>query len=180
MQASPPLRSFAIIAPATAASTSASPSTRNGALPPSSIEALTTVLADSASRVRPTSVEPVNDTLRTRSSASSAEAIAPDRRDGRTLTTPPGTPASARIAAIASAVSGVSEAGLRMTVQPAASAGPILRVAIAAGKFHGVMSRHTPTGWRMTRMRLVPAGAVSTEPWMRTASSEYQRKNSAA
>jgi hypothetical protein len=58
---------------------------------------------------------------------------------GRTLTTPSGTPASDRISATASALSGVSFAGLRMTVQPAASAGPILRVAIAAGKFHGVM-----------------------------------------
>ena len=32
-------------------------------------------------------------------------------------------------------------------MQPAASAGPILRVAIAAGKFHGVTSTQTPTGW---------------------------------
>ena len=59
---------------------------------------------------------------------------------------------------MASAVSGVSLAGLRITVQPAASAGPILRVAIAAGKFHGVTSTQTPTGWRITRMRLAPDG----------------------
>ena len=60
-----------------------------------------------------------------------------------TLTTPSGTPASASSPAMASAVSGVSSAGLSTTVQPAASAGPILRVAIAAGKFHGVTStRH--------------------------------------
>ena len=32
------------------------------------------------------------------------------------------------------------------TVQPAASAGAILRVAIASGKFHGVMRKHGPTG----------------------------------
>ena len=50
-----------------------------------------------------------------------------------TLTTPAGTPQSCRICATANAVSGVSVAGLRMQVQPAASAGAILRVAIAAG-----------------------------------------------
>ena len=43
-------------------------------------------------------------------------------------------------------VSGVSEAGLSTTGQPAASAGPILRVAIAAGKFHGVTSTAMPAG----------------------------------
>ncbi len=81
---------------------------------------------------------------------------------------------------MASEVSGVSEAGLRIIVQPAAMAGPILRVAMAAGKFHGVMSTETPTGWWMARMRLSPAGAVWTSPTLRTASPEYQRKNSAA
>ena len=34
-----------------------------------------------------------------------------------------------------------------MTVQPAASAGPILRVAIAAGKFHGVIRTEMPIGF---------------------------------
>jgi hypothetical protein len=67
-----------------------------------------------------------------------------------------------------------------MTGQPAASAGPILRVAIAAGKFHGVIRTQTPTGWRTTRIRLAPAGAVVSVPSPRTASSAYQRKNSAA
>ncbi len=43
-------------------------------------------------------------------------------------------------------VSGVAEAGFRITGQPAASAGPILRVAIAAGKFHGVTSTAIPAG----------------------------------
>ena len=65
-------------------------------------------------------------------------------------------------------------------MQPAARAGPILRVAIAAGKFHGVTSTLTPTGWRLTMMRLAPDGAVISEPSIRTASSAYQRKNSAA
>ena len=38
-----------------------------------------------------------------------------------------------------SVVSGVSAAGLITTVQPAASAGPTFRVAMASGKFHGVI-----------------------------------------
>ena len=33
-----------------------------------------------------------------------------------------------------------------MIVQPAASAGPILRVPIASGKFQGVIARLGPTG----------------------------------
>jgi len=48
--------------------------------------------------------------------------------------------------AIANAVSGVSEAGFSTTVHPAASAGAILRAAMAAGKFHGVTRAETPTG----------------------------------
>lgn len=32
------------------------------------------------------------------------------------------------------------------TEQPAANAGAIFRVIMAAGKFHGVMIPHTPTG----------------------------------
>ena len=163
-----------------AASRSASSRTRNGALPPSSIEQFTTWSAASLSSTRPTSVEPVKESLRTRGSCSIAETTAPERRAGSTLTTPAGTPASSRIFAISSAVSGVSEAGLRMTVQPAASAGPILRVAIAAGKFHGVTSTAMPTGCCSTTILLAPDGAVMTEPEPRTASSAYQRKNSAA
>ena len=49
------------------------------------------------------------------------------------LTAPAGTPASANSSAIATAVSGVSAAGLSTTVQPAASAGAIFRAGIAAG-----------------------------------------------
>ena len=82
--------------------------------------------------------------------------------------------------AISSAVSGVSLAGLSTTVHPAASAGPILRVAIAAGKFQGVTSTQMPTGWCSTTILLAPEGAVITLPAPRTASSAYQRKNSAA
>ena len=63
-----------------------------------------------------------------------------------TLSTPAGRPASSSVAASASIVSGVSSAGLTTIVQPAAMAGPILRVPMASGKFHGVMNRQGPTG----------------------------------
>ena len=96
-----------------------------------------------------------------------------------TLTTPAGTPASSRIGISASMVSGVSEAGLSTTGQPAASAGPILRVAMAAGKFHGVTSTATPAGLCCTTMR-APDAARATGRRLRTASSAFQRKNSAA
>src|SRR5258708_13410005 len=116
----------------------------NGGLPPSCIEELARVLAASRSNTLPTCVEPVKDSLRTRESLMIAPTTFDERCDGMTLTTPGGTPASSSRLAIASAVSGVSEAGLRMTVQPAASAGPILRDATAARKFHGATKIETP------------------------------------
>jgi len=104
----------------------------------------------------------------------------PERREGMTLTTPGGTPASSRIGISASMVSGVSDAGLSTTVQPAAIAGPILRVAMAAGKFHGVTSTATPAGLCCTTMRKPEDGPCDIWPRLRTASSAFQRKNSAA
>ncbi len=62
------------------------------------------------------------------------------------------------------AVSGVALAGLTMLVQPAAIAGPSLRVIIAAGKFQGVIAATTPTGWRRTSTRLAGFCAGTTCP----------------
>ena len=95
-----------------------------------------------------------------------------------TLSTPAGRPASSSTAASASIVSGVCWAGLTTIVQPAAMAGAILRVPIARGKFHGVTNRQGPTGFFIVSSRLPPAGAGIQRPWMRTASSENQRRNS--
>ena len=51
------------------------------------------------------------------------------------------------------AVSGVSSAGLRTTVLPAASAGAKPHPAIGIGKFHGTMTPTTPSGsWNVTSM----------------------------
>ena len=76
--------------------------------------------------------------------------------------------------------SGVCAAGLITMAQPAAMAGPILRVPMARGKFQGVTKTHTPTGWRRVIRRLDPSGAMEWRPSIRTASSANQRKNSAA
>ena len=81
---------------------------------------------------------------------------------------------------MASAVSGVSDAGLRMVVQPAAIAGPSLRVAMAAGKFHGVTRSDTHHRLVDRDDPLVACGAVIKAPSLRTASPEYHLKNSAA
>ena len=59
------LRYLEAIAPSTAASRSASSNTMNGALPPSSSETFFTVDAHCAISSLPTSVEPVNENLRT-------------------------------------------------------------------------------------------------------------------
>src|SRR5690606_38160279 len=56
------------------------------------------------------------------------------------LTTPLGKPACSHSSNSLTAVKGLSLEGLTTTVHPAARAGPILRVSMAAGKFHG----HSP------------------------------------
>ena len=77
-----------------------------------------------------------------------------------TFRTPPGRPASVMICASAYIDSGVWVAGLTTIVHPAAIAGPILRVPIANGKFHGVMNRQGPTGCFMVSSRVAPLGAT--------------------
>ena len=77
-----------------------------------------------------------------------------------TLRTPSGSPASWSTWARSSIVSGVSCAGLTTIVQPAAMAGPILRVPIASGKFHGVIISVGPTGCFIVSSREAPLGAT--------------------
>ena len=88
----------------------------------------------------PTPVEPVNVSLRSRPSSISAVVTSRGLLVGSTESTPLGRPASSISLASISIVSGVSCAGLTIIVQPAATAGPILRVPIASGKFHGVIA----------------------------------------
>ena len=84
--------------------------------------------------------------------------ISDGREDAITLTTPAGTPTSTSSWANSSVVSGVLAAGLMITGQPAASAGAILRVAMASGKFQGVIRYAGPTGRWETIIRPVPSG----------------------
>ena len=101
----------------------------------------------------PISVEPVKLSLRT----SALPVISPPIAVAlpvTTLNTPLGTPARSASSAKASAENGVAVAGFSTMVQPAANAGPHLRVIIAAGKFQGVMAAHTPIGSFNTTMRL--------------------------
>ena len=146
VQASPMLRILAIMAPSTAASRSASAKTRKGALPPSSMETRSSWSADCLTSCLPIGVEPVKVSLRRRGSPISGSMTSLVRLVGTTLRTPFGTPTSSSRAARASIVSGVWEAGLTTIVQPAAMAGPILRVPMASGKFHGVIISVGPTG----------------------------------
>src|SRR5450755_59369 len=158
----PALRYFDAIAPLTAELMSASSKTMKGALPPSSIDVRFTVDALCTISFLPISVEPVNVTLRT----SGLDVISPPIADAEPVTTDRtdlGTPARSASTASASADSGVWLAGLTTMVHPAASAGPALRVIIAAGKFHGVMAAQTPIGCFSTIMRrsAVKPGIVS-------------------
>ena len=162
-QVCPALRYFDAIAPATAASRSASSKTMNGALPPSSRLTFFTVEAHCDIRSLPTSVEPVNESLRTVGLEVSSAPIGPDG-PVTTLITPAGMPARSASSASASAENGVCDAGRMTTVQPAARAGAHLRVIIAAGKFHGVMEATTPIGCFSTTIRLPGRGWSMTSP----------------
>ena len=136
-------------------------------------------VADCSTSFRPTGVDPVKVSLRVRASRTSGSTTCAVRVVVMTLSTPAGSPTSSSRAARASIDSGVCVAGLTTMVQPAAMAGPILRVPIASGKFHGVIIRVGPTGFFMVSSRVAPLGAVIHRPEMRTASSENHRKNSA-
>src|SRR5699024_7424265 len=114
------------------------------------------------SKLRPTSVEPVKDSLRTKELLVSSPPMAlalPVSTDK----TPSGTPARWASSINANALKGVADAGLITMLQPAANAAPALRVIIAAGKFHGVMAAQTPMGCLITIKRelLLGLGMVS-------------------
>ena len=116
-----------------------------GAFPPSSSETFFTVPAHCVSSVLPTAVEPVKLNLRTKGLPVSSPPIV-WASPVTMFSTPSGRPARRASSASASAENGVCGAGLQTKVQPAASAGPSLRVIIAAGKFQGVIAAATPTG----------------------------------
>ena len=162
-QVCPALRYLLIIAPSTAASKSASLNTINGAFPPSSKDNFLMVSAHCRMRIRPTSVEPVNESLVTTELSQSAAPICL-ASPITTCSTPLGTPASSANTAKAIAHKGVCSAGLIIMLQPAASAGPALRVIMAMGKFQGVMAAVTPIGCLSTNKRRSHIGAGIVSP----------------
>src|SRR5262249_59041800 len=95
---------------------------------------------------RPTRVDPVNDTTLTRSSV--VIGVPTSASPVTMLTTPFGMPASVRTLTKFRADSGVLDEGLKTIVLPQTSAGIIFHDGIAIGKFHGVVIRETPRGWR--------------------------------
>ncbi len=149
-----------------AMSRSASSKMMNGASPPSSRVTRLSVSAEALASALPTAVEPVNDSLRTRSSSSQAWETCGvrERLAGTRFSTPAGRPASSASTARARADRGVSSAGLATTVQPAARAGPNLRAIIATGKFQGVITATTPTGSRRASICRPATGAGITSP----------------
>jgi hypothetical protein len=108
------------------------------------------------------------------------EMISLDFEVVKTFTTPFGAPALCITSATQSAVRGVSEAGFKIMVQPAANAGPIFLVAIAAGKFQGVINAATPIGLWSVIIVLSLLGEYLKSPATLDASSENHLKNSAA
>ncbi len=125
-------------------------------------------------------MEPVKLILRIAAAPTSRPPARAPSDAGTTLTTPAGTPAASASAASASVPSGVCSAGLATTVQPAASAAPSLRVSIAYGKFHGVISAHGPTGSRSTWSRCAALVAGMISPYIRAASPANHARKLAA
>jgi hypothetical protein len=139
-------------------------------LPPNSIEVFLTVPAHCCISSLPTSVEPVKVSLRTVGFEVSSP---PTSFDGpvtqeNTLWHP---------SALGQLAKGQGRerrrvAGFNTIVQPAAKAGPALRVIIAAGKFHGVIAAHTPIGSLVTTMRLSAACAGIVSRYRPSTDSE--------
>ena len=135
------------VPPVIAFARSASSRMMLGDLPPSSCVTRFTVGAAFCTTSMPARVEPVNDIMSMPGCVLMAAPTSGPRPLTR-LNTPLGTPASCRISAKISAEVGVYSDGLRIMVQPAASAGATLQAIWLSGQFHGVIMPTTPTGSR--------------------------------
>ena len=103
-----------------------------GDLPPSSIATGFTVAAASSETRRPARVEPVKETMSTPGCAAIASPTTGPIPVTR-LKTPAGRPTDSITSARMKAFSGTTSLGFSTTVQPAASAGPILAVIWCSG-----------------------------------------------
>jgi hypothetical protein len=111
---------------------SASSSTTDADLPPSSSATRFTESAARAATRRPARVEPVNETMSTAGWAQSASPTTGPVPETR-LNTPLGSPASWTASASRNALSGASSLGFTTTVQPAARAGATLATIWCSG-----------------------------------------------
>ena len=129
----------------TAASRSASASTTNGSLPPSSSTHFFRFAPAVAATDRPARSLPVSVTALTRGSAITCAAWSLSMCS--TANTPSGTPASRSTSAIASAQRGTFVACLSSATLPAISPGARKRNTCQYGKFHGMIASTQPMGW---------------------------------
>ncbi|MCY1238974.1 hypothetical protein D9M72_517400 [compost metagenome] len=105
----------------------------SGDLPPSSIVTSLSVELDAlAITLRPVAVPPVKEIFSMPGCSVSADPT-PVPSPGSTLNRPSGRPASVKISASFSAVSGVTSLGLKIIALPAASAGAAFHRAIWIG-----------------------------------------------
>ena len=130
-------------------------------MPPSSIDTRSSWSAACATSFLPTPVEPVKVSLRSRGSRDQRLAHLAGVGRGDDVEHAGGQADLLEQGGQRQHASAASRAaGLTTIVQPAAMAGPILRVPIASGKFHGVIISVGPTGRFIVISRVLPAGAV--------------------
>lgn len=156
---------------ATSSRSATSGSTTTAALPPSS--SVTRRRKASSLSFQPTAMEPVNVSIRIRSSEASFSASAP--RAGITDRPPAGRPASARISARSRAGPGVWVAGLSTTGHPAATAGASLWATRLRGKLKGVMASTGPMGTRRTRASRPAPDRYPSRSWATTSGCRATR-----
>ncbi len=154
----------------TASSRSASSSTMNGALPPSSNNTGFSCSAHSLAMMRPTWVDPVKFTRRTAGCSIRAPTTAAASSGAlvTTLTTPGGKPAAFRAWPIRWWVRGQVSDAFSTTVLPQASGRARARTPRITGAFQGAIPTTTPTGWR-TAMAMQPGlsdGITSPLIWV--------------
>ena len=108
-------------------------------------------LAAATPMCRAVSGEPVNEMRLTPGFSTSAAPIS-SPIPCTMLNTPGGKPASATRSASSEHESGDHSAGLRIIVEPAASAGAVFQVESMNGAFQGVITTAGPLGIRITRL----------------------------
>ena len=125
----------------------ASAKTRVGFLPPSSSETLRRRAAQAFAMAVPTAVLPVKLIAAT-SGCSTRAWPADGPRPWTMLSTPAGKPISRASSPSIQAVTGVTSLGLPTTQLPAARAGASFQVNRYSGRFQGLITPATPSGWR--------------------------------